>query len=188
MQRQPNPVRYHAAGMSGLRETQRTLEMRRGLNVSGLVSNDSHETQRTLGAQSLIGTRDQTIHYGIARGHDLRHLQVAQVTSFPGFMQRSLSESTLRRWPEAPPKSTTLRPPEVVATGDIRLRTALPPAGVKSETWDHPKICNWSAVKYNLVAEQATPIRAWDKTAFMALGYRDPTAPGVWLPSHAAEK
>eukprot|EP00435_Cladocopium_sp_Y103_P027917 s2923_g6.t3 len=179
MQRQPNPVRSHAAGMSGLRETQRTLEMRRGLNVSGLVSNDSHETQRTLGAQSLMGTRDQTIHYGIARGHDLRHLQVAQVSSFPGFMQRSLSESTLRRWPEAPPKSTTLRPPEVVATGDIRLRTALPPAGVKSETWDHPKICNWSAVKYNLVAEQATPIRSWDKTAFMALGYRDPTAPGV---------
>ena len=33
--------------------------------------------------------------------------------------------------------------------------------------------------RYNFVAEQATPIRSWDKTAFMALGHRDPTAPGV---------
>eukprot|EP00434_Breviolum_minutum_P024064 symbB.v1.2.021240.t1/scaffold1825.1/size102390/7 len=182
MQRQPHPARNHAAGMSSVRETQRVLEMKRGLNVNGLVSNGSHETHRTLAAHCLMGTRDQTIHYGSARGHGLQHLQVAEVTSFPDFMQRSLSESALRRWPEAPPKTTTLRPPEVVESGDIRLRTSLPPAGVKSETWDHPKICNWSAVKYNLVAEQATPIRSWDKTGFMALGHRDPTAPGVWLP------
>ncbi|CAE7368736.1 unnamed protein product [Symbiodinium sp. CCMP2592] len=63
------------------------------------------------------------------------------------------------------------------------------------------KICNWSAVRrgkregparsanfrfemfrYNIVAEQATPVREWDRTGFMALAHRDPTAPGVWLP------
>ncbi|CAK8991549.1 Uncharacterized protein SCF082_LOCUS2707 [Durusdinium trenchii] len=185
MRRQPFVSPPHAAGMSSFRETQRASELRKGLNVNGLVGNDSHETWRTLAAHSLMGTRDQTILYGSARSHDLRHLQVAEVTGFPNFMQRSLSESTLRRWPEAPPKSTTLTPPEVVESGDIPLRTALPPAGIKSETWNHAKICNWSAVKYNLIAEQATPIRSWDKTGFMALGHRDPTAPGVWLPPKA---
>ncbi|CAJ1371181.1 unnamed protein product [Effrenium voratum] len=182
MKRQEHVVPSHAAGM----DTKRTLEMRRGLNTQGMVANDSYQTRRTLAAHSLLGTRDQTLLIGAERSRQLRELQVVDPAHFPSYMQRSLSESTLQRWQEGPPKTTTLSPPEVIATQDIRLRAALAPAGTVSETWSQDKICNWSAVKYNLLAEQATPIRSWDKTGFMALGHRDPSAPGVWLPKPRA--
>eukprot|EP00438_Fugacium_kawagutii_P013350 Skav207019 [mRNA] locus=scaffold2740:165896:175282:- [translate_table: standard] len=60
---------------------------------------------------------DQTIHYGIARGHDLRHLQVAETSQLlfdPGLFVKA--------------EQSICEPLK-----DIRLRTALPPAGVKSE-------------------------------------------------------
>ncbi|CAE7833179.1 unnamed protein product [Symbiodinium sp. KB8] len=185
MHRQQDVAKTHAAGMSSLRETKRTLEVQKGMNTHGRVSNDSFETWRSVAdhpPHSLLSTRDRMFQWGLQRSHGLRHSQVAEAKHFPSYMQRTLSESSLRRWPEAPPSSTDLRPPEVVATGDIRLRYALPPAGVKSQVVDMEKICNWSAVRYNIVAEQATPVREWDRTGFMALAHRDPTAPGVWLP------
>mmetsp|Transcript_8276 Transcript_8276/g.15060 ORF Transcript_8276/g.15060 Transcript_8276/m.15060 type:complete len:191 (+) Transcript_8276:65-637(+) len=185
MQRQPNVFKTHSAGMSSLRETQRVLEVRKGVNTEGRVSNDSFETWRSTAdhpPHSLLSTRDRMFQIGLLRSSGLRHSQVQDAGHFPSYMQRTLSDSTLRRWPEAPPATTDLRPPEVVATGDIRLRYALPPAGIKTEVVDMEKVCNWSAVKYNLLADQATPVRAWDRTGFMALAHRDPTAPGVWLP------
>eukprot|EP00931_Biecheleriopsis_adriatica_P041318 TRINITY_DN23628_c0_g1_i2.p1 TRINITY_DN23628_c0_g1~~TRINITY_DN23628_c0_g1_i2.p1 ORF type:complete len:199 (+),score=25.56 TRINITY_DN23628_c0_g1_i2:31-597(+) len=172
----------HAAGMSVLRDTTRVREMRKGMNTNGLVSNDSHQTLRTLAAHSLLGTREQMLLRGSARSHDLRSSQVALASNFPGFMQRSLSESAMRRWQEDPPSSTQLSPAEVVASGDVRLRWALPAAGVKSEVAHEKKVCNFSAVRYNFVAEQATPVAPHERTSFMSLAHRDPTAPGVWLP------
>ncbi|OLQ10906.1 hypothetical protein AK812_SmicGene5327 [Symbiodinium microadriaticum] len=209
MHRQQDVAKTHAAGMSSLRETKRTLEVQKGMNTHGRVSNDSFETWRSVAdhpPHSLLSTRDRMFQWGLQRSHGLRHSQVAEAKHFPSYMQRTLSvggrsmgshdtdwrygrgvpayteQNTSVRFMQAPPSSTDLRPPEVVATGDIRLRYALPPAGVKSQVVDMEKICNWSAVRYNIVAEQATPVREWDRTGFMALAHRDPTAPGVWLP------
>eukprot|EP00930_Biecheleria_cincta_P072726 TRINITY_DN60082_c0_g1_i1.p1 TRINITY_DN60082_c0_g1~~TRINITY_DN60082_c0_g1_i1.p1 ORF type:complete len:183 (-),score=40.36 TRINITY_DN60082_c0_g1_i1:64-612(-) len=178
----PQPGQHHAAGMTTLRFTQRAGEARRGVNMLGTVTNDSREALRTLAAHSLLGTRDQLLHKGAGRSADLRSLQVSQATDYPRYMQHSLSESTLHRWPQAPPATTHLSPAEVVSSGDIRLRAALPPAGIKSEAGDLKKFVNFTAVPYNFVAEQSTPIRSFERTGFMSLAHRDPSAPGVWLP------
>jgi hypothetical protein len=75
-----------------------------------------------------------------------------------------------------------LSPAEVVATKDVRLRAYLPSAGSKSEVADAKKVANFSAVKYDFIADHASPVRANERTAFMSLAHRDPTAPGAWLP------
>mmetsp|Transcript_67043 Transcript_67043/g.143451 ORF Transcript_67043/g.143451 Transcript_67043/m.143451 type:complete len:189 (+) Transcript_67043:50-616(+) len=177
-----------AAGMSTLRQTARAREMRKAVNTKGTIANGSRETLRTLTAHSLLATRDQMFLKGAARSHELRATQEhQQVPDYPTFMTRSLSDSSVVRWAPNPPADCPYSPAEVVASGHmgIRLRASLPPAGVKSEVADKEKVANFSAVEYVTTAEQATPISRYDRTAFMSLAHRDPTAPGVWLPPTA---
>merc|ERR1719318_2487758 len=167
-----------AAGLSSQREAHRAHEHRVSLGTVGRGINACDRISGTLKAQSLSGTRDLALLTGHAQSHGLRNAQVSHPVAFPSFSERSLSASAWQRWPADldRPRTTTLRPPEVVESGDIRLRAALRPAGLKTEVCDVQKPVGFSAAPYHLLAEQATPILPYERTAFMSLAHRDPSA------------
>ena len=137
------------------------------------------------------------MHYGEAKSRAQRDAQMEHNVDYPSFMTRSLSASSasgVQPWPPRHPGEAkswpahpvhpggTLDRHEVIQSGDIRMRALLPASGLKSEVADMKKVSNYSAVRYNFLAEQATPIHEHDKTSFMSLAHRDHSAPGVWLP------
>lgn len=146
----------------------RAKEQRRAVNSQGILFNDSREALRSVAFQTLQGTCDKVLLKGAEQSRRLMMLQAAEVSDFQSFMTRTLSGSRLPRWPQEPVPQGPLRPVEVVASGNLRARAGLPPAGLCTEASFLNRAASASSVQYNFLVDYATPIGPYDRTGFMS--------------------
>merc|ERR1719235_2902176 len=141
-------------------------------------NNLSKEVRRTLAAHTLKGTTETTILRGVEQR---RHLQQAQEAAPAGFpapfkdFSRNLSNTFL---PGPHPNEAYMRSLKqseaYKGIHDKQGRHLLPPSGSKTEAADKEKISNFSCVDFNMLSDQATPVRPHDyRVAFMMKAHRD---------------
>eukprot|EP00929_Paragymnodinium_shiwhaense_P061317 TRINITY_DN30617_c0_g1_i1.p1 TRINITY_DN30617_c0_g1~~TRINITY_DN30617_c0_g1_i1.p1 ORF type:complete len:222 (-),score=41.78 TRINITY_DN30617_c0_g1_i1:96-761(-) len=84
--------------------------------------------------------------------------------------------------PKALPDAFGFTAAQVTEAGKagLPLRHLLHASGRKSEAYDKVKVANFSAVNYNFIADQATPIKPYEKTAFMSHAHRDAPGASPW--------
>jgi len=158
-------VRIHGQTMS--RRLRMTNETQRVTDFNGFQS-----TKRSLSTGALS---PQLINSGAAAS------SLPLPAQDPYYVESAFDTHSLQQnsQPKAYPGLSEFTAAEVVETGKSAncLRHLLPASGVKSEACDKKKVANFSAISYNFLADQATPIRPYEKTAFMSHAHRD--APGA---------